>query len=70
MIGHQHIGVEIDPVFLTRITQMVEVELVVVIREETGASVVAPLDEVRGYSRKLEPWASRHPGSNHHRQVP
>jgi len=34
---------------------MIQVKLVIVFSEETGTPVVAPLNEVHGNSRELEP---------------
>jgi hypothetical protein len=64
MVGHQDIGVKIDLMLLTSLTEMIKVELVIVFSEEASSPVVAPLDEMQGNSRDLEPWASGHSGSN------
>ncbi len=64
MVGHHHIGMKIDVVLFTALTEMIQIELVIVFSEETSSPIVASLDEMHGNSCKLEPWTSGHSGSN------
>jgi len=54
---------QVHRILLAGSTKMIEAELVIVFSEEAGTPVVAPLDEVKGNCRKLEPGSSRHGGS-------
>ncbi len=60
VVGHQHIGVEFDCMLAACLTEMVEVKLTIVLREETDATVVAPLNDVKGNSGKRESGPSGH----------
>jgi hypothetical protein len=64
MVGHQYIGVKFDCELFTGLTEMIQIELVIVLSEETSSPIVAPLNEVNGYTSKLESCASGHSGSN------
>ena len=57
MVGHQDIGVKLDRILLAGLTEMIEVELEIVFRKETGIPVVAPLDDMHRNSRQFEPWS-------------
>ena len=58
MVGHEHIGVQCAVIALACIGEAVQVEGVVVIREEDARPVVAPLDEVLRLSLEEIAWQS------------
>jgi hypothetical protein len=60
MVGHQYIGMKINPLFLVSLAEMVKIELVIIFRKEAGASIVASLDDMDRNCGKLESWPSRH----------
>jgi hypothetical protein len=62
MVGHKYIRVKVDYELFTGLTEMIKIELVIVFSEETNSPIVAPLDEVHGYSCKFESCASGHLG--------
>ena len=60
MIGHQHIGMHGAPMVAGRPAQPVEINPVVIVVEEDGLPVVAPLHHVDRYAREEETPFARH----------
>jgi hypothetical protein len=47
MVGHEHIGVYLAPVAHSRLTQAIEVAVIILLRKQRRLPVVAALDEVK-----------------------
>lgn len=60
MIGHEGIGVYCATCFKGIISQPVQVQLVIFISEETGLTIVAALDNVKGNIGQDESGSSWH----------
>jgi hypothetical protein len=63
MVGHQDIGVNVDPVFEGSFGKNGEIALPVNRFDKTGRTVVAPLDNVMGATRRVQPRQSGHCGT-------
>ena len=60
MIGHPHIGVNCQPMFVGRLNQCIAEKPVVRVRRKDGLSVVAALDDVLGITGKDEAGEACH----------
>jgi hypothetical protein len=60
MSGHEYIGVNIDVVVVCRFPQPMQIAVIVVIGKETGATIVATLDDMLRYSWLINTGAARH----------
>jgi len=52
MIGHQDMGVNLNPVFQCGFMKLMQVALIIGFREKTGFAIMPSLDDVLGYARQ------------------
>jgi hypothetical protein len=60
MVSHKHIGVKRAPLLFQRFGQPVQVSVIVFIAKEAGFSVMTPLNNMQGYSIKVNAGTTWH----------
>ena len=62
VIGHEHVGVDGTTEALGQFSQEIQIEAIIVIREEAHRAVVAALDDVPGDAGEAQAGSARHDG--------
>jgi hypothetical protein len=60
MIGHQDIGMHLACGFVCVLTGQGQIDEIIGLACEAGASIVAALDDVQWYRGQYQSWTSRH----------
>ena len=60
MIGHQYIGMDVDTTSVRRLSEMLQIEMIVSFPMKTRCAVVSPLDHVVWATRQIQPRQSGH----------
>ena len=52
VIGHQDTGVDLNPVFHCNYLTIIQLALIIGLREKTGFAIISSLDDMLGYARQ------------------
>ena len=60
MIGHEHMGMNGDAMVVCRLSEPVQIAVVIVVREEAGTTIIAALNDMLRQSGPVRTSATGH----------